>query len=592
VIGIAKKKKVSSTRIAMFAVGMVIGLGLIIFDQFETIEGIISGTETPSLAFVDVPIDPFTGGILGTIIFGAPDEFGERSGAILTPSGLGSCVQDIDPTLGRDFEWKFGRQLTGDPNVAPIWHPINGVNCAIGYMEWDLRDIPNDFRATSVRFQLELIQKSSLPQGGKCGIIVLDQTLDQIGEMNLGQRSIDIEFSGLETSTPNPLGSNFPNIPAPTIADPDDFWFVGVGNQQVNFENTGDWCQTLGIKRFTVGRQIPDREFAGIGGGTFDPQFGVDAFNKALTDGQDRFTMIIVPTSGYGSGVFAVNYDYWKTQGSLLVEGTSPPITCGIGFAQVDFRCVPIICDVTQTLNRITNECELIQCQADETLQIFEEPVACIAVCIDDPSTPEIECGSSCPDTIQRAVCVPTTTTPPDIAMCQVVLNCQEGTRPTANNCSCELLECPIGQQLVGDNCQIIQCNTPNTILVGSDCVERNCTSNQLLVDGQCVNITDLSFETCSELIPFSDGVLEISDCQTADPTTPIICLDGFTPVGNTCVQLPENCPIGTVAQENICVQVLPDLMISQAPELGFITITGIVIFGGSFFGLVGSRRV
>jgi len=47
----------------IFALGMIIGLGLIVFDQFETIEGLISGTQT--LSILDVPIDPTTGGILG-----------------------------------------------------------------------------------------------------------------------------------------------------------------------------------------------------------------------------------------------------------------------------------------------------------------------------------------------------------------------------------------------------------------------------------------------------------------------------------------------------------------------------------------------
>ncbi len=571
----AKKKKVSRTRLGMFAVGMVIGLGLIIFDQIETIEGIISGTETPSLAFVDVPIDPTTGGILGTIVFGAPDEFGERSGAVLTPSGLGSCVQDIDPSVGgRDYEWKFGRQLIGDPNVAPIWHGYNGANCAIGYMEWDLRDIPNDFRATSVRFQLELSEVPSTPR--RCGIIVLDQTLDQIGEMNLGQRRIDIEFSGLETSNPNPLGSNFPPVPAPTIADPDDFWFTGLN---VNFGNTqaGDWCTTVGVKSWTVGRQISDIASGSAGGGSLDPQFGVDAFNKALTDGQDRFTMIIVPIDGFGSGTWTVNYDYWKTQGSLKVEGSSPPIRCPVGFTQETFRCVPIICISGQTVDPNTNTCEDIQCSIGEELQgNLCVPVVCNIGETFNNTT------NSCEIIIceQGTQLIGSTCDP---------LLCQEGFEISGNQCT--LKTCGTGLELIGDECQAIQCNTPNTILVGSDCVERNCNINQLLVDGQCTNITDLSFETCSELIPFNDGVLEITDCQTADPNTPIICLDGFTPVGNTCVQLPENCPIGTVAQENICVQVLPDLMISQAPELGIVTIIGIVIFGGSMFGLVGATR-
>jgi len=559
----ARKSSSRSLRIGVLIIGMIVGVSLLIFDQQQAIAGFISGAPTASLSIIDVPIDPFTGGILGTIIFGAPDEFGEKSGAVLTASGLGRCVIDIDPSSAFDYEWKFGRQLTGNPNVAPIWHGYNGANCAIGYMEWDLRDVPNDFRATSVRFQLELTEVPSggtKTQGGRCGIIVLDQTLDQIGEMNLGQRRIDIEFpAGL-----TPLGT--------TIADPDDFWVAGLN---VNFGNiqSGEWCQTVGVKSFTVGRQVSDVASGSVGGGTLDPQAGVDAFNKALTDGQDRFTMIIVPIQGSGSGTWTVNYDYWKTQGSLKVEGSSPAIRCDAGFELQGFRCVGITCPDGQTVNLSDNMCEAIQCPLGQELQVN--------LCV------PLQCGSGQTINNQTGFCE-------DIqcpsgqnfvgSACQDLI-CDIGFEISGNECT--LKTCGVGSELIGDQCQAIQCNTPNTILIGSDCVQRTCTSNQLLIDGQCINISDLSFETCSELILINNEILEITDCQTADPTTPIQCLAGFKAVGNTCVQEPQNCPEGTVAQENICVQVIPSLMIGGFPELGILSIAGIAIFAGSFLGLV-----
>jgi len=93
----ARKSSSRSLRIGVLIIGMIVGISLLVFDQQLAIASFIAGAPTASLSIIDVPIDPFTGGILGTIIFGAPDEFGERSGAVLTPSGLGSCMQDIDP---------------------------------------------------------------------------------------------------------------------------------------------------------------------------------------------------------------------------------------------------------------------------------------------------------------------------------------------------------------------------------------------------------------------------------------------------------------------------------------------------------------
>jgi len=283
--------------------------------------------------------------------------------------------------------------------------------------------------------------------------------------------------------------------------------------------------------------------------------------------------MIVVPIDGFGSGTWTVNYDYWKTQGSLLVEGSSPAIRCDAGFELQGFRCVGITCPDGQTVNLSDNMCEEIQCPLGQELQVN--------LCV------PLQCGSGQTINNQTGFCE-AIQCPSDqhfVGDSCVQLICDIGFEAINNECT--LKTCGVGQELIGANCQAIQCNTPNTILVGSDCVLRTCLSNELLVDGQCLNITELSFETCSELIPFSDGVLEITDCQMADPTTPIQCLAGFKAVGNTCVQEPQNCPEGTVAQENICVQVIPSLMIGGFPELGILSIAGIAIFAGSFLGLV-----
>jgi len=238
-------------------------------------------------------------------------------------------------------------------------------------------------------------------------------------------------------------------------------------------------------------------------------------------------------------------------------------------------------CDVTFTFNEVTNACEPIQCEADESLQVISEQVSCIAVCIDDPLTVNIiECGSACPpdDTISRAVCVPIVTTPPmtecespliligetcqdPTFQCQVILNCQEGTRPDLNNCGCELIECPTGQELINDQCQAIQCPV-NTFLSGNDCLEIQCPAGQVSSNNECV-----------------------------PETTLILCVDGFKQVGDQCVPIDLECPVGTEPFENNCRQIVPDLLMVRGVDPSLFLITGLVIVGMSGVGIIARRR-
>lgn len=607
----------------IFLIPIAIGLGMIVFgflgnplDPFDdpvidlnTYVGVLLGGDITGLTLIDVPIDPTTNVILGTVKFGAPIIVPfERSGTILSADGACISLVDLNMPKGKR-EIKFGRIGSGDPNSEVYFHGWNGRNCAYGYAEWDLTELPNSFKATGFTFQLNLKQRTSNQQA--CYIGFVDDTFDSIGASNLPNRMV--------------WGSNtggFDQIHSTTI--PEDLTksdFLAVGRFVTNNPKFGtDWCESTGVKRWTFSA-IEATGFRKLADGTvtnspidvrLNAQRGVDAFNQQLQFdpiaqlGNDKF-MIVFYSGGTGSSPNVIDQQWWETNGSLLVTGTSQPINCDIGFAQVGFKCVPIICTRDQTLNLITNQCELIKCQPDEILTHFEEQLDCPLVCIDDPSTPDIiECGSLCSTaTITRTVCLPDD--PPVDNQCPigtvlidetcvsvqfeclVELNCQEGTRPDSMGCSCELIECPTGKELVSSTCQDIVCPI-NTRLMGSDCLPLNCAIGQVAIDNVCQKPIDPITNQTDFCITLFDPVCGVNgqtfsnSCFAEAQGTEILhagqCLIGEN--------VPKDCPIGTVAKQNTCVNVLPDLL-SIAPQLpnDALIIAGAMIAGLSTVGFV-----
>ena len=546
----AKKKKVSSARIAMFAVGMVIGLGLIIFDQFETIEGIISGTETTGLAILTVPIDPTTGGILGTIVLGAPDivPFEQAGTMIGIPRVLSFyprslCTANVDSNNNL-LPPDFGQRLSGERNqLNPVWWGsrdtgvINARDCAFAYAQFDIVDIPNEFVATSAVLKLEVLSTRGVrntnnpPQS--CTITIQDFNIDTIadeGVMNQIWRANALAIAG------------------------------------------GTWCNGLGVKSFQIGQAGIDLINDAISGGAFDQ--GVRS---------DKLLLGFMPTllNNLGTGKNSLSTEYWKTQGSLFLTGSSPPIKCSVGFNQVDFRCIPIMCDEGMRVNATTNDCEQIMCAGDEELLgNICTPIICnVGESAIGGACIPIQCGSS--DQLVGSECIP--------------LICDVGFEAKQNECI--LKTCGTGFELNQDTCQAIVCPS-NTILNGNDCIERSCPIGQISVNNECtttlefevVNVNDPSLcpsETVQVIPLQGDGTF---DCMV-ERSIILQCGSGTQQVGDSCLPIDLSCPEGTVPQQNVCVQFLPDLMISQAPELGFVSILGIVIFGGSMFGLVGATR-
>jgi len=573
------KNKSFGNRI--FIVPVLAGLGLIIFgflgnplDPFDDpIIQVDTLNEITGLTIIDVPIDPTTNQILGTVKFGAPIAVPfERSGTILSADGACESLVDLNVPRGKK-EVKFGRLGSGERNAEVSFHNFNGINCGYGYAEWDLTNLPNDFIATGFTLQLNL--KSRQSGAGSCAIGFVDSTLDEITARNLPNRML----WGDNTGGINKMTTTL------TPVDTTNTDFLAVGrfiDFGSNKKYDNDWCESTGVKRW-IFSQIEATGFLRNADGTIrepliasgariNQQAGVDAFNQQLQfnpitqKGNDKFLLVfyggVVGSGGSGSNI--IDHQWWEENGSLLVTGTSKPISCPIGFAQVGFECVPIICSENQTLNRDTNECEDIVCEAGQTLQMIEEFYACLAVCVDDPFTPTFECGGSCGGSSFRSVCVD------DVKLtCDAILNCSEGTTQSEDNCNCELIECPIGQQLVGSQCQIITCPT-NTVLLGSECVEKQCPFGQISIDNKCVND-----ELCL-------------DCG-GDGT--IFCDAGFKQLGDTCVPIELNCPVGTVERQNVCVSFLPLQIGTDTTPLMFI-IAGAIVIGLTIMGLIiRSRR-
>jgi hypothetical protein len=211
-----------------------------------------------------------------------------------------------------------------------------------------------------------------------------------------------------------------------------------------------------------------------------------------------------------------------------------------------------------------------------------------------------------CPDSISRAVCVPIVTQPPmtecespliligetcqdPTFVCDVILNCQEGTRPDLNGCSCQLIECPIGQELIGDNCQNITCPI-NTRLVGNDCVEISCPTGQVSIDNVCQDPPPIPIVEC-ETDVFGEIIDPLCIPSDGDSPQPLRCGTGFKQVGDSCVPIDLDCPAGTEEFENNCRNIVPSLLQVSGIDPTLFLIVGIVIAGMSGVGIFARRR-
>ena len=540
----------------IFVITLAIGIGLIVYGFYDADFSIAGLT---GFSFISVPIDPTTGQILGTVKFGAPDVVPfERSGSVISRElGNGCLLPKVLPITSTSvYEIPFGRIGSGDRNAEVMWHGWDGIDCAYGYAEWDLTELPNDFVATSVRLQLNLkqVQGAGTTSNNSisCTIVYLGQNVDQIGLQNIPNRVTWGSNTGGTSSqtmhqTYTPVDSSTGDFVAwggsaytPSITS-------GVGS---GAPSTGDWCKTIGVKTFVFGQILNSQ---------FDSQKGVTTFNKALPL-DSKFTLGFT-VNGVGAGKFVIDQQWWKDNGSLLVTGYSNPIKCDTGYKQVDFRCVPIICAEGEKVDPSTNTCKIIQCPVGEELVgSICKPVLC--------NVGEELVGSTC----QQIVCQEGTNL---VGSTCDPLACGEGFEVSGNECT--LKTCSVGEELVGNNCQKIVCPI-NTGLEGNDCVELSCTSGQIAIDNKC--------QTPPEEVPI-DPIIGTDPIPYELPT----CGGNEKLVGDTCFPIDLNCPEGTESHENICVQRLPSLLqVSGVNPLLFLII-GLIIVGISIAGIIVRRR-
>ncbi len=563
-------------KFPIFVITLIIGLGIIGFALFEADFDV--GTLT-SLSILEVPIDPFTGGILGTIVLGAPDEIPfEQAGTVfgipatsrafprspctdnfLATDGL-SVTKDrtmilVDTETNRVFLQPpdFERRLSGERNQNnPVWwgslesgiFPNVSFSCAFAYAQFDIVDIPNDFKATSVVLKLKVLETRSArnptfqvaPQG--CDITLQDFNLDTIADEGIMNKVYD---SRSRFAT---------NLSLP----PSDALLI----------KTGSWCNSLGVKTFQLGQGAVDLINDAISGG---------AFSQGVRS--DKLLLGFTPThlNNEGSGKNRISTLFWKTEGSFFITGSSPPIKCNIGFNQVDFRCVAIVCATDEKLNQSTNQCELIQCPSGENLEIIQDQILCPAVCIDDGMGGCVPCPFR---TVERAICTPIQCQIGESlqnGICQRIV-CLDGTTLVGSTCDpvfcnegfvlagdiCMVKTCGTGLELIGDTCQPIVCPT-NTIISGNNCIEIQCPSGQISSNNECV-----------------------------PDTIQILCVEGFKRVGDECVPILD-CPSGTVTFENNCRQIVPDILMISGINPSMFLIIGFVIAGISTVGIAVRRR-
>ncbi len=425
----------------------------------------------------------------------------------------------------------WGSKLT-DSTTFPILSGVASYTCGFAYAQWDIVDIPNDFVVTSAVLKLQVIEirkASNLTfqiASQQCTITLQDFNLDTIADEGIMNKVWKV--GGVST----PL----------TIA-------------------TGTWCNTLGVKSLQLSQSAVDLINDAISGG---------AFSQGVRS--DKLLLGFMPTrlnnEAQQGNVNRISTEFWKTQGSLFLTGSSPPIRCSVGFNQVDFRCIPIVCNLGDILNQSTNECEAITCQAGETLE-FTEAIDCpLGAGVGEPF---------CVPPPQRAVCTPIQCNVGEELVgstCQAIqcpsdqqlvgsgcetLFCDVGFEAVNNQCVVKT--CSIGMELIGDNCQAIVCPV-NTVLLGNDCVEKQCPVGQISSNNECV-----------------------------PETIKILCVDGFKQVGDQCVPIVLDCPEGTEPFENVCVQRVPDLLMISGISPSLFLIIGVVIAGMSGVGIVARRR-
>ena len=405
--------------------------------------------------------------------------------------------------------------------------------CSYGFAEWDTSELPDDFDAENLELKLKFsTKKFGYPvnvAGRNCKIGVIEQPISTI-EKSVFNRKL---------FTPDSVAID------------------------------GDWCQTKGIKTLV-----------------FNPATS-DAFERAVR-GDDRFTLsFTLSTLAKGTlCCYTLDNNFWGTEGSLEIDGKAEPVTCPTGTHQVQFKCEPldcgtgfqvsgntcteIICSAGSDLDTASNTCKAIQCEVGQRVNLQTNNCENI-IC----SQGTILIGNDC----EAIIC--------ETGFVLSGNECTVITCPVGNELvgsSCQQISCPLGTFLQGNNCPDIVCPT-GTHLVANDCEQIICNEGENLIGNICkpiqCNLGEMLVGNNCEIIVCQTGTeLVGSDCVQ------IQCASDQKLEGNNCVNAPIECPIGTVANKNVCIQIIPQLQATGAP-VSLLTITGVGIFLISFGGFI-----
>ncbi len=424
----------------------------------------------------------------------------------------------------------FSQQQLGNAPTSFGTGSFSG-GCTAGYAEWDLSELPDDLTITSMVFKLKdqrWFPFLTEPSNRNCKIGIIEQPVQTITRTQLFQKF---------------------NAPDFILQD-------------------GDWCTTSGEKSFIVNQVV------------------IDSFERALK-GDDKMTLsFAMSTLAKGTGCcWEASNTFWATEGSWVINGFAEPIQCEVGEHQVGFKCEALVCDVGEEVNG--NICSPIQCAiGSELIGSICTPIQC--------SVGEKLVGNLC----QQIICPAGTTLIGND--CDAII-CQDGFTLSGNECtpivcpvgnelvgsSCRQITCPLGTFLQGNDCNAISCPTGN-FLEGNNCIQITCETGEVLIGDICkpiqCQIGERLVESNCELI-----VCETGNELIGSECLPINCLSTEELVGNQCQPKPLECPAGTVTQQNVCVQIVPQLPQFQATgaPTNFLTVAGLGILLVSFGGFV-----
>ena len=305
----------------------------------------------------------------------------------------------------------------------------------------------------------------------------------------------------------------------------------------------------------------------------------VNEVTNSIRGGDEKLTLIVTMNEVTGEPNSGCCWEQdvlkWATAGSVTITGTSTPIICPSGTKlSTNFECEPLNCEAGNVVGGTGgNECVPLVCGIGSEVDLASN--TCKVIQCDVGQT---LVGGSCQDIICETGTILQGTS------CEQII-CETGFELLGS--SCEQKVCSTGFELVGDSCLSITCPI-GTILEGNNCNPITCPQGTFLSANECQQITCesgqmLNGNVCQSIQCEIGEILVDNTCQQ-QLTCPsgqeligseclgISCLATEQLQGNTCVKIPLNCPEGSEEFNNVCVQQVAAL--ESTPTLQFFSST------------------